>query len=205
MRGFSLAIAISSISFLGYAGMAFSSNWNTYVLSLALPIPVVIAAKWFIPFYRKYGSVSTYCHLEERFGTGCRIYATLCYMLTQIARMGAAMYLLALPIYYFTGWNMTAIILVTGIVTTVYSSLGGIEGVVWTDALQSAILIFAALWCVVAIPLQMPDGPGQVFQIAAEHHKFSLGSLSMSLGESTFWVVLVYGIVINLLHFQKNE
>ncbi len=196
---------ISSISFLGYAGKAFSGNWNSYTLSFTLPITAWIACKWFVPFYRNYGTVSTYCHLEERFGITCRIYATMCYLLTQIARMGSVMFLLALPLHFFLGWNTITIIIATGVLTMIYSTLGGIEGVVWTDAVQSAILIGATILCTIMIPFIMPKGPCQLFQIAVEHHKFSLGSLSASLSEPTFWVVLIYGITINLQNFGIDQ
>jgi SSS family solute:Na+ symporter len=51
----------------------------------------------------------------------------------------------------------------------------------------------------------MPEGPGQMFEIASEHNKFSLGSFSLSLKESTFWVVLVYGIFINLNNYGIDQ
>lgn len=196
---------ISSISFLGYAGFAFSKNWNTFTMSLTLLPSVWIAARWFIPFFRQYGDISTYSHLENRFGIWCRVYAASCYLLTQIARMGAVMYLLALPVHHLFGWNMTAIIVVTGLMTIVYSTLGGIEGVAWTDAMQAIILIGATIFCVLYIPFFMPEGPKQIFEIAAEHHKFSLGSFSLSLTESTFWVALVYGMTINLQNFGIDQ
>ncbi|MDO5554647.1 MAG: sodium:solute symporter [Planctomycetia bacterium] len=196
---------ISSISFLGYAGMAYIGNWNTFTLSLTLPLVAWIGAKWFVPFYRNCGTVSTYCHLEERFGLWCRLYATVCYLLTQIARMGTVMFLLAIPLRHLLGWDMVTIILVTGLLTTFYSTLGGIEGVVWTDAFQSAVLICATVLCVVLIPFLLPEGPGQLFKIALENKKFSLGTLSSDLSQSTFWVVLIYGITINLQNFGIDQ
>jgi SSS family solute:Na+ symporter len=51
----------------------------------------------------------------------------------------------------------------------------------------------------------MPEGPGQVFEIASANHKFSLGSYRPDLSESTFWVVLVYGIFINLQNFGIDQ
>ena len=51
----------------------------------------------------------------------------------------------------------------------------------------------------------MPNGPSQIYEIGMEHHKFSLGSFGISLTEPTFWVVLVYGIVINLQNFGIDQ
>ncbi len=196
---------VSSISFLALPGKALVTNWNPFVFSLGLPVAAWFAVKFFVPFYRKGGDISAYSHLEKRFGVWARTYAGGCYLLTQVARMGSVMYLLALPLHQLLDWDVRLIIIGTGLLVTVFTMLGGIEGVIWTDALQSVILIVGALACAVLIPLKMPGGPPQLFHIAAEHGKFSLGTFSPSLAESTFWVVLVYSIVINLQNFGIDQ
>jgi SSS family solute:Na+ symporter len=77
--------------------------------------------------------------------------------------------------------------------------------VVWTDAIQGILLICGALLCVVFILLKMPGGVGQVFQLAGEQGKFGLGSFRLDLSASTFWVVLVYGLFINLQNFGIDQ
>jgi len=196
---------VSSISFLALPGKAYGDNWNPFVFSLSLPIAAWLAVRWFVPFYRKGGQISAYNHLEHRFGAWARTYAVICYLLTQLARMGAIMYLVALALAPLTGWDVWTIILVTGILVTVYTLLGGIEAVIWTDVVQSAVLSGGALVCVLLLLTGMPGGPGQIFHIASEHHKFSLGSFGPSLAEPTFWVVLVYGVAINLQNFGIDQ
>ena len=89
------ATYVSSISYIGYPGKAFAADWNAFVFSLSIPIASYFAAKYFVPFYRHSGSVSAYTFLEEKFGAWARLYASACYLLTQIARMGSILYLLA--------------------------------------------------------------------------------------------------------------
>ena len=91
------ATYVSSISYLGYPGKAFAGNWNAFVFSLSIPIASFFAAKYFVPFYRNQQSVSAYSFLEQRFGRWARVYASSFYLLTQVARMGSILYLLALP------------------------------------------------------------------------------------------------------------
>jgi solute:Na+ symporter, SSS family len=74
-----------------------------------------------------------------------------------------------------------------------------------TDLIQTIILIIGALVCAVLMVVGLPEGPGQLFEIAAEHDKFSLGSFSANLTESTFWVVLIYGFVINVQNFGVDQ
>jgi SSS family solute:Na+ symporter len=196
---------VSSISFLALPGKAFGGNWNPFVFSLSIPLATWIAVRWFVPFYRQSGEVSAYHHLEARFGAWARTYAVVCYLLTQLARMGTIMYLLALVMAPLTGWSLATLILVTGIITVFYTLIGGIEAVIWADVVQSFVLIGGALACAALLVFGMPQGPGQVFQIAGEHHKFSLGSFSPSLASPTFWVVLIYGLFMNLQNFGIDQ
>ncbi len=199
------ATFVSSISFLALPGNAYLTNWNAFIFSLSIPFASILAVKVFVPLYRKANSPSAYSYLETRFGPWARIYASACYLLTQIMRMGTILYLLALPVNVMFGWDIVIIIVVTGLAVMVYSLLGGIQAVVWTDAIQGIIMIFGALFCLVYIMFSMPEGPGQVFEIASANDKFSLGSLSLSLKESTIWVVLIYGIFINMQNYGIDQ
>ena len=204
--GISLFAAfLSSISFLGLPGKAYMSNWNAFTFSLSIPIAAILSVKFFIPLYRGLGSISAYNYLEVRFGAWARIYGSTCYILTQLMRIGAILLLLALTLNALFGWDIRIIIIVTGIAVTLYSMLGGIQAVIWTDAIQAIILIVGAVVCAIILTFSMPEGPGQIFEIAAAKHKFSLGSFGPSLKDSTFWVVLIYGLFINLQNFGIDQ
>ena len=92
------ATFLSSNTFLGVPGKAFGSNWNSFVFSLSMPFSAWIAAKYFIPFYRNSKAVSAYTHLEKRFGPWARTYAVICFLLTQLARMGTVFFGIALSL-----------------------------------------------------------------------------------------------------------
>lgn len=222
------ATYVSSISYIGYPGKAFASNWNAFVFSLSIPIAAFFAARYFVPFYRHSGSISAYAFLQEKFGRWARLYASACYLLTQVARMGSILYLLAMPMHILMGWDMVAVIIATSVCVIVYSMLGGLKAVIWADAIQGIILIGGALLCLGILLFSMPEGPLQTFQLAMEpgsvalsesandvnatlgsvaHYgnKFSLGSFGASLTESTFWVCLIYGIFINLQNYGIDQ
>jgi len=199
------ATFVSSISFLALPGNAFATNWNALVFSFSIPVAAILAVKFFVPLYRGIGSISAYNYLETRFGTWARVYASACYLLTQLMRTGAILLLLALPINALFGFNIRTIIIVTGVAVTLYSMLGGIRAVVWTDAIQGIVLILGAVVSALVLTFSMPEGPAQVFEIASANDKFSLGSFGASLSESTFWVVLIYGLFINLQNYGIDQ
>lgn len=200
-----LATYLSSISFLALPGNAYKGNWNAFVFSLSLPLAGWVAVKYFVPFYRTRRHVSAYHHLEARFGPWARLYTGITYLLMQAARMGSVTFLMALPLEALLGWDVKTIILLTGISVTFYSLVGGIVAVIWADAIQAVILMGGALACLLLMLFRMPEGVGQLFEIAGEHDKFSLGSFGPSLTEKTFWVVLVYGLFINLNNFGIDQ
>ena len=199
------ATFVSSISFLGLPGGSYAGNWNQLIFSFTIPIATWLAAKIFIPLYRGIGSVSAYQFLEDRYGYWARGYVAICYLLTQVCRVGSILLLLAIPINTMFGWDIGTIIIVTGALTLIYAVLGGISAVVWTDAIQGLILIAGAVVCALILTFGMPEGPGQLFSIAAADGKFSLGSLSATLREPTVWVVLIYGIFINLQNYGIDQ
>lgn len=199
------ATFFSSISFIALPGKAFSSNWNPLVFSLSIPLAAWIAAKWFVPFYRASGEVSAYTHFEKRFGTWARVYAVVCYLLTQFGRTATILYLLALPLAPLTGLSIPALILIAGVFVIAYTLVGGVEAVVWADAIQSVIFTLGALFCLGTILAGFPEGPTQAFKIASADHKFLLGDFSLDLSHPTFWVALIYGLFVNLNNFGIDQ
>ncbi len=199
---------LSSNTFIGLPGTSYAGNWNRFVFSLGIPIAAVIGVRYFVPFYRRSGEISAYHHLEKRFGPWARMLAAACYLLTQVARMGSIMLGTAYGLNALLGWPVATIIVVTGVLVTLYTLLGGIEAVIWTDVVQSVILMVGALLVALMLLFGMPEGPGQIFTIATADpagSKFSLGSFGTSLTESTFWVVLLNGVVMNLNNFGIDQ
>ena len=200
------ATYLSSISYLALPGKSFVDNWNPFVFSLAIPLATWIAVRWFLPYYRSSGEISAYALLERRFGAWARVYASALYLLVQIARIGVIMYLMALPMAVIFGWDIRLVIAITAIAVTVYSFVGGIVAVIWADAIQAVVLMLGAVVALAVIMAGMPEGPGQVFRMAAEENKFSLGSFDVwKMAAPTFWVVLAYGFFENLRNFGVDQ
>lgn len=196
---------VSSISFLANPGKAFAGNWNPFVFSLATPIAAAIAVWWIVPFYRRLGEVSAYEHLERRFGAWARTYAVACFLLVQMARTGTVIYLLALAVSPLTGWPVKYTIVMTGVLMTVYTMAGGMKAVVWTGVLQSIVLIAGPLICVSALLWKTNGGLPAIVNTGVTEGKFSLGGLGPSLVEDTFWIVFIYGLVINVTNFAIDQ
>jgi SSS family solute:Na+ symporter len=199
------ATFLSSNSFLGIPGKAFGSNWNSFVFSLSMPIAAWIAARYFIPFYRNSQEISAYTHLESRFGPWARTYAVACFLLTQLARMGSVFLGIALSLQALTGFSMSSIMIVIGFTIIIYTMMGGIEAVIWTEVIQAVIKTLGAILLLYLIIRNVPGGWHQIVEIGMRDKKFSLGSLRPEFDKPTFWVVFLYGIFINLSNFGVDK
>ncbi|MDY0907702.1 sodium:solute symporter [Pedobacter sp. CFBP9032] len=199
------ATFLSSNTFLGVPGKAFGSNWNAFVFSISMPLAAWIAAKYFVPFYRSTGEISAYTHLENRFGAWARVYAVICFLLTQLARMGSIFFGIALSLQALTGYSMQMIMVVMGICIIIYTVLGGIEAVIWTEVVQAIVKTFGALLILYLIISNMDGGVSKIIEIGKAVDKFSLGSFKPDFVGSSFWVVLLYGFFINLNNFGMDQ
>lgn len=200
------ATYLSSISYLALPGKSFVANWNFFLFSLALPIAAFVAVKWFVPLYRNSGQVSAYSLLETRFGLWARIFASCFYLVFQIARSGVVMYLMALPMAVLFGWDIRILIVITGVVVTGYSFVGGIVAVIWADAIQAVVLLAGALLALTVLLSGMPGGISEVIDIGSKADKFSLGDTTLfNVSESTIWVVLIFGLFDNIRNFGIDQ
>ena len=197
------ATFLSAITFLGDPGKSFGSNWNPFVFSLSIPLAATVATKWFVPFYRGSGEISAYTHLEKRFSGWARTYAMVCFILTQLARMGTIFYGIALTLNALTGIDMRLIILVAGLCIILYTVLGGMEAVIWTEVIQAILKTMGAAMILYLITLKTPINT--IIETGIREDKFSLGTWNFDLSTSSFWVILLYGFFINLTNFGIDQ
>ncbi|HKH61286.1 MAG TPA: sodium:solute symporter [Flavitalea sp.] len=196
---------LSSNTFIGNPGKAFGSNWNSFVFTLTLPIAAIIAVKFLIPFFRKIGEISAYEHLEKKFGPWARTYTVVCFLLTQLARTGTIFLGVGLTLNALTGFDIRLIILVTGIVVTLYTVVGGMEAVIWTEVVQSVIKTAGAILVLVVVILSVQGGVSEIYDVSVASNKFSLGSTKIDFTTDTFWVIFLYGLLINLTNFGVDQ
>ncbi len=199
------ATFLSSNTFLGVPGKAFGANWNSFVFSLSMPLAAWVATRYFVPFYRHTGEVSAYTHLEHRFGPWARTYAVICFLLTQLARMGSIFFGIALSLQALTGYDMATIMLVVGSCIIIYTVLGGMEAVIWTEVVQGVVKTAGALIILWLVVRGMSGGMSHILTIGQADHKFSLGSFAPDFTQPTFWVVLLYGFFMNLNNFGMDQ
>jgi SSS family solute:Na+ symporter len=212
MAGWTVGLSIfgtflSSNTFVGVPGQAYAGNWNMFLFATGMPIAVWISTKYFVPFYRRSGEISAYVHLESRFAPWARNYAVAVFLLSEIARVGAVAFGVSLALNVLTGWDVQTLIIFVGVAVTIYTTLGGIEAVIWTDVVQCFVLMSGAVFVLIILLA----GPGEIGGIelirhAADSGKFEVGSFDPSkIDQSTIWTVFFVGIFVCLNRFGINQ
>ena len=200
-----LATYLSSISFLANPGKSYASDWRPFVFSLTLPIAILVATRWFIPLYRNTVKTTAYEYLEQRFGVWARVYMGAAYILLQIGRFAVVLYLTALALASLLATDTATLIVLLGGLTIAYTLVGGFAAVIWTDVVQSVVLLLGGMFCLYLLLSHMPGGWEQLSATAARQDKFALGSMDADLLVQGFWVIFIFGIVENLKNFSVDQ
>ncbi len=207
-----LGTAISSMTFLAYPGSAYAGNFSRIVGNLAYPVGAILAIFIFIRFYREAGYISAYAYYEQRFGLWARTYVCILYGIAQIWRMGLILYLLSMAVTSMhTELNLNAVIFVIGVFVTVYTVLGGIEAVIWTDVFQTVMLIIGGVVVILVVFANVDGGASTVFSMGAANGKFSLigheakSAFDFSFARDTLLMLWIGGILVSAQEFATDQ
>ena len=200
-----LSTLITSVTFIAYPGSAYSKNWSLLVPGFMVLVVLAIIGPIIVPFYRHQVGMSTYEYFGRRFGAPTRVYACVAFAVGHFSKMGFVLYLVALTVGSMTGWKVSNIIVIVGVLTTLYTLKGGVEGVIWTDFVQGIILwvgIVVSLGFLLFLP---PGGPSAVFETAIDSGKFSLGNGSFDFSKPTIPVLVLYGFFWYIQKFTADQ
>jgi SSS family solute:Na+ symporter len=207
--------SISSVTFLAYPGDAFKTAYLRFLPNLAMPLAVLVAAYVFLPFFRRGRITSAYEYLEGRYGPSIRVYGALTFILGQLFRVSIILFLVSLVVHEMTGLSSTHCILISGLFVALYTIVGGFNAVIWTDVIQTVVLMAGGALCLGVIVHLLPGGLGQVFSVGIAEGKFTFAELvdgtlhpvtwSLSLSEKTATMMLLLGLTVWLTEYSSNQ
>ncbi|MCB1616745.1 MAG: hypothetical protein KDI30_12080, partial [Pseudomonadales bacterium] len=123
--------------------------------------------------------------------------------------------LLALLLHEITGLDQSSCVIISGVFVGLYTVVGGIDAVIWTDVIQTIILASGSLICLVVIIAALPNGLNDIFEIANAHNKFSLGAIvngelippswQFDLGSKTGTMIFIIGITFFLTEYAASQ
>ncbi len=196
---------LSAVTFMAIPAKAFEADWVSILLNLGIILVAPITVFCFLPFFRRLNVTTIYEYLELRFGVGLRLYGSLAFVTYQLGKMGIFLLLPALALATVTGFNVYVCIAVMGLLCTLYTVLGGIEAVVWTDVLQSFVLLGGALLCIGSIVAAEGFDLRGMLEVAVRENKLHVFTLQGGLDSTVFWVVIVGGFFMQMVPFTSDQ
>jgi SSS family transporter len=151
--------------------------------------PLVIFC--FLPFYRRLNVTTAYEYLERRFNLVVRLLGSALFIIFQFGRIAIVLLLPSLALSVVTGTNVYACILTMGILATVYTVMGGMEAVIWTDVLQVIVLVGGALISLILVAFSIDGGIAGIFTIALEDGKLNCADWNLDFTTLTIWVIIL--------------
>jgi len=179
--------SISSVTFLSYPADAYKTTWIRFITTWSMPLGVLIAAYMFLPFFRRNKVTSAYEYLEDRFGPSVRVYGGVTFIFAQLVRISIILYLVSLLLHEITGFSIVTSVLISGVFVAFYTVIGGINAVIWTDVIQTVVLVLGGLLTLGVIINHLPGGLGQIFSVAIADRKLSLSEMTSSGFRSIGW------------------
>jgi solute:Na+ symporter, SSS family len=201
-----VATETSTVTFLSIPGVGYRGNLTFLQLAFGYIIGRILIAWILLPQYMRGELFSAYQLLQQRFNPTVQRTASGVFLITRTIVDGLRLCLTALLIQQFTGWDISISILALGAVTLVYTYLGGIEAVIWTDLVQFIIYVGGALVAGAFILHYLPGGFAEFVEVNQNADKFKLIDLSTSpKDEYTLWAGLIAGAFVTMASHGADQ
>lgn len=189
-----VAADMSAISYMGAPAWAYKHNlelvWSSWTYLLVAPVVMFL----FMPFYARFHFYSAYEYLERRFDLRTRLVGSVIFLLMRSSHVAIVIYAPSLILSLITGLPLMGCVLVMGICTTAYTTMGGMKAVIWTDVMQFSILMTGLVAVVVLSVSHVSGGIPVIWSVAHEAGRFHLFNFSADLTQvTTFWATVLGG------------
>lgn len=181
----------SATSYMGYPGQAYAGNCSMLMVGVASILVAPILILVFYPFYRRLGVTTSFEYVDHRFGRTARLCVTTLFLLARLGWLGVVIYSPALAISVVTGINLYWAIVLMGVLSIAYTTVGGLAAVLWTDLLQFLILVAGAIWIAVTLINSAPEGALGILQEAQSTGKLFDWSVN-PFGMSATVILIAY-------------
>ncbi|MEW4455635.1 sodium/solute symporter [Bremerella sp. JC817] len=201
------ATMLSSLTFTGLPSKAFAQDWVYALGNFTIPIVAILAVYVALPFYRRIDATSAYEYLHKRFGYGTRILASTSFVSFHLFRMAIVMSLTALALAVATPLSPVQSVLLMGVLSIAYCTMGGIEAVIWTDTIQTFVLLGGAILAIALLIAGVDGGIAGFWDISQSADKFNLANWNLEVGTAqvAFWVIVLGAVAQNISSYTADQ
>ncbi|XP_056624251.1 solute carrier family 5 member 6 isoform X2 [Triplophysa dalaica] len=195
----------SAVAIIGTPAEVYTNGTQYWFIGCSYILGLLIPAHIFIPVFYRLHLTSAYQYLELRFSKAVRICGTVTFIFQMVIYMGVGIYTPALALNAVTGFHLWGAVLATGSVCTVYTALGGLKAVVWTDVFQTVVM-FTGQLAVIIVGVQQAGGLSDVWVKVRDGGRISRIDLDPDpTVRHTFWTLGVGGVFLMLSLYGVNQ
>jgi solute:Na+ symporter, SSS family len=203
-----MATQLSAITLVGATGQGYADGMRFVQFYLGLPVAMVILSVTLVPFFYRARVYTAYEYLETRFDLKTRTLASVLFLLSRGLSCGVIIAAPAVILSIILGWNLTLTILAIGLPTAVYTMVGGVQAVTWTDVKQMVVIIAGVLAAVTALILGLPAdvSVGDALHVAGAAGRLTAIDFTFDMNQTyTFWSGLIGGLFLMLSYFGCDQ
>jgi SSS family transporter len=199
------ATMLSAVTYMAIPAKTYATNWAYYIMALTIFVMVWPVIKFYLPFFRRLNVTTAYEYLESRFNYATRLLSSSLFQVFMVARMALVLFLPSLALTTVTGIDIYLCIVLMGVITIAYCTMGGVEAVIWGDVIQGFVLLGGAVLAVIFMISGTEGGLNRVIEVTIEHEKMKMFDFMFDLSKATFWVVLIGGLANNLISYSSDQ
>jgi solute:Na+ symporter, SSS family len=203
-----MATQLSAITLVGTTGQGYADGMRFVQFYFGLPIAMIILSVTLVPFFYRARVYTAYEYLERRFDLKTRTLASVLFLCSRGLSCGVIIAAPAVILSIVLGWNLTLTILAIGLPTAVYTMVGGVQAVTWTDVKQMAVIVLGILAVVVALVAGLPNGIGfgDALHVAGATGRLTALDFRLDPNQTyTFWSGLLGGLFLMLSYFGCDQ
>ena len=203
-----MATQLSAITLVGTTGQGYNDGMRFIQFYYGLPIAMVLVAAFAVPFFFRARVYTAYEYLERRFDPKTRALTSLLFLFSRAMSCGAIVAAPAVVLSVILGWDVTTTTLVILVPAIIYTMLGGVQAVTWTDVKVMGLTVFVLVAAIVFLVVKLPAGVSvtDAFRIAGSTGKLTVVDTRVTLTETyTLWSGLIGGMFLMLSYFGCDQ
>ena len=203
-----MATQLSAITLVSATGQGYADGMRFVQIYFGLPIAMVILSLTLVPFFYRAKVYTAYEYLEKRFDVKTRTLASLFFLVSRGLSCGVVIAAPAVILSIVLGWNLTITILAIGVPTALYTIIGGVQAVTWTDVKQMVVIVSGLLAAVVMLITGLPEDVGVTgaLRLAGAAGRLTSVDFTFDVTQTyTFWSGLLGGLFLSLSYFGCDQ
>ncbi|HKY21219.1 MAG TPA: sodium:solute symporter [Vicinamibacterales bacterium] len=203
-----MATQLSAVTLVGTTGQGYTDGLRFVQFYYGLPLAMVILCATLVPFFYRAKVYTAYEYLERRFDLKTRAFTSFLFLLSRGMSCGAIAAAPAVVLSVILGWSVTMTTLLILVPAVIYTMLGGVQAVTWTDVKTMSLTILVLVVAMVFLVMGLPSGVGvdDALAIAGGTGRLQAFDFDFTLTETyTFWSGMLGGLFLMLSYFGCDQ